>query len=224
MGSVEQDEKLFLERGKRMSEKTDRRQIRTKQLLRKALMELFEEKGLESITVSELAERAGINRGTFYLHYYDVADLLEKTKSEMLGGLEEIMAKLNLLDMFDHANREKPYPVVVELIEYFGRHRDYFEVILGPRGVSAFPMILKELMKKHMYNKLSIYQPEEGHMLVPRDYFVAYVSSANIGIIQQWFLNGCNVPPRELAMMIMRMTKFGPLQSSGIKDKGEAHI
>jgi AcrR family transcriptional regulator len=206
-----------------MPEKTDRRQIRTKQLLRKALMELFEEKGVESLTVSELAERAGINRGTFYLHYLDVADLLDKTKAEMLGGLEEIMAKLNLLDLFEYANREKPYPVVEELIEYFGLHRDYFKVILGPKGVSAFPMILKELMKKHMYNKLALYQPNEGQMLLPRDYFVAYVSSANIGIIQQWFLNGCDVAPRELALMIMRMTKFGPMRSSGIHGKGEAH-
>lgn len=37
----------------------------------------------KSISVRELAERADINRGTFYIHYQDVNDLLQRLEDEM---------------------------------------------------------------------------------------------------------------------------------------------
>ena len=46
---------------------TDRRVRKTKSQLRLALMELLVEKSAKNISVRELAERADINRGTFYI-------------------------------------------------------------------------------------------------------------------------------------------------------------
>lgn len=37
----------------------------------------------KSISVRERAERADINRGTFYIHYQNVNDLLQRLKDEM---------------------------------------------------------------------------------------------------------------------------------------------
>ena len=62
---------------------TDRRVRKTKKQLRLALMELLVEKSAKSISVRELAERADINRGTFYIHYRDVGDLLQRLEDEM---------------------------------------------------------------------------------------------------------------------------------------------
>ena len=60
------------------AEKTpDRRVVRTQSSIRKAYLELLEEKPLSKITVSELAERAGINRKTFYAYYEDMDALHE---------------------------------------------------------------------------------------------------------------------------------------------------
>ena len=63
---------------------TDRRVRKTKKQLRLALMELLAEKSAKSISVRELTERADINRGTFYIHYRDVGDLLQRLISD--GG------------------------------------------------------------------------------------------------------------------------------------------
>ena len=62
---------------------TDRRVRKTKSQLRLALMELLVEKSAKNISVRELAERADINRGTFYIHYRDVGDLLQRLEDEM---------------------------------------------------------------------------------------------------------------------------------------------
>lgn len=54
----------------------DPRIVRTRQLLREALVALLEEKDFEVITVQDIAERATVNRATVYAHYQDKYDLL----------------------------------------------------------------------------------------------------------------------------------------------------
>ena len=56
-------------------EKVDLRILRTRRLLVQAMAELLEEKDLQSVTISDIAERAMINRATFYAHFADKYDL-----------------------------------------------------------------------------------------------------------------------------------------------------
>ena len=68
-----------------MEEKVvDRRVRKTKRQLRLALMKLMADKSIKDISVRELAAIADINRGTFYIHYKDVYDLLSMLLSESL--------------------------------------------------------------------------------------------------------------------------------------------
>lgn len=64
--------------------KIDPRIARTHSLLINALGELLMEKGFEAITVSEIAERATLNRVTFYAHFQDKYELLEAATREMI--------------------------------------------------------------------------------------------------------------------------------------------
>ena len=64
--------------------KLDPRVKRTRQLLQKALMELMAEKSFQDITVQDIAERATVNRVTFYAHFEDKYALLEYTIREMI--------------------------------------------------------------------------------------------------------------------------------------------
>jgi len=63
--------------------KVDPRIKRTRQLLQQALMELMAEKSFQAITVRDIAERATVNRVTFYAHFEDKHALLEYTMREM---------------------------------------------------------------------------------------------------------------------------------------------
>ena len=65
----------------------DRRVVRTRQQLREALTELLKTKSVQDITVCELADKVDISRGTFYLHYKNVFDMLEKIEQESLDNL-----------------------------------------------------------------------------------------------------------------------------------------
>ncbi len=54
----------------------DRRVLKTKHSLSKALIELIQEKHYDSITVQDVIDRANVGRSTFYTHFRDKEDLL----------------------------------------------------------------------------------------------------------------------------------------------------
>ena len=66
----------------------DRRVRKTKRSLRDCLIRLMKEKKIQDITVREISEMADINRGTFYLHYKDIYDLLEHVESDFAGEFD----------------------------------------------------------------------------------------------------------------------------------------
>ena len=61
----------------------DLRVRRTRKLITQALIELTIEKGFAALTVQDIADRAMVNRATFYRHYLDKHDLLDKYMQEV---------------------------------------------------------------------------------------------------------------------------------------------
>lgn len=65
----------------------DLRIKRTQKAIKKAFLELIEEKGFEHISVKDIADKAIISRNTFYLHYSDKYELLNKICDELMRTL-----------------------------------------------------------------------------------------------------------------------------------------
>ena len=64
--------------------KTDPRVLRTRKLIMDAFIELSSQKEFKDITIKDITTEAMINRATFYYHFEDIYDLLEKVLSEVL--------------------------------------------------------------------------------------------------------------------------------------------
>ena len=56
----------------------------TRQIIRETLLERMREKPFSRVTVTEVCKGAEINRGTFYLHYLDLEDVLDDILTEMM--------------------------------------------------------------------------------------------------------------------------------------------
>jgi|SRR4051794_32976982 AcrR family transcriptional regulator len=67
--------------------KVDPRVKRTRQLLQRAFLELLEERGFRAITVQDIAERATVNRATFYAHFEDKYALMDSFIREQFQGV-----------------------------------------------------------------------------------------------------------------------------------------
>ena len=78
------------ERGRSMTEKKlDRRVVKTKKAIRRAVLEFLETKDVEKITVKEVAERADVDRKTVYNYYGSVEAVLGEIEDEVVRELEE---------------------------------------------------------------------------------------------------------------------------------------
>ena len=94
-----------------MAEKTkkeDRRIRYTKQVIKDTLLQLLEKNHFAKITVTELCRRAEINRGTFYLHYYDMNDVLDDILDDMLSDTSSVMEHV-LSQKCDSPNCSYPF-------------------------------------------------------------------------------------------------------------------
>ncbi|EHJ00496.1 regulatory protein TetR [Clostridium sp. DL-VIII] len=60
-----------------MINQDDPRVLRTRQLIKEAFSTLLQKKGFDAITIKDIAQKAAINRATFYAHYEDKYALLE---------------------------------------------------------------------------------------------------------------------------------------------------
>ena len=94
-----------------MAEKTkkeDRRIRYTKQVIKDTLLKLLGKNHFAKITVTELCRRAEINRGTFYLHYYDMNDVLDDILDDMLSDTSSVMEHV-LSQKCDSPNCSYPF-------------------------------------------------------------------------------------------------------------------
>lgn len=80
-----------------MVKKLDRRIVRTRAAMRKALIDLLIDTNYEKITITALAQKADIDRKTFYTHYSSIGDLFEDTLRCLAA---EVLQHVDLLELF----------------------------------------------------------------------------------------------------------------------------
>lgn len=196
----------------------DRRSIRTKKLIRNALSELIEEKGFNNISITELTKKADINRGTFYLHYIDKYDLLEQVENEVIQELYEHVKTVGYIDILNISSVNKPIPFITKILEYIKKNSLFMKAILGPKGDPNFHNKLKQLIETNLFEKKLLFKTfKKENMLIPEEYFVPYVLSAHLGVIQQWLQNGMEQSAEDMALILSKMFFLGPLKVTGLK-------
>lgn len=171
----------------------DRRVRKTKKQLRLALMELLLEKNAKAISVRELAERADINRGTFYIHYRDVGDLLQRLEDEMA---ERLSALCRSHQPEDSARAQ--YPFLRDLYRFIRDNADLCQVLLGPNGDVAYTeRICRILRDDFLYAFLSLYCPEPQQL----DHFCDFIVSGSLHLALSWLRDGSRETPEHMAQL-----------------------
>ena len=73
---------------------TDRRVKYTKMVLKNSLIKLMQEKPISRITIKAICEDADVNRSTYYSHYQDQFDQLNRIEMEFIDGINEYLDSL----------------------------------------------------------------------------------------------------------------------------------
>ena len=201
-----------------MALKSDRRQARTRQLLHQALLELIREKGTETVTVTDVAKRANVNRGTFYLHYRDVPDMMDKMFEDVFRQIQSRTVAVDPRQIVLCGRRNEPLPVFVELLNLLKSHAKLITVLLDSSAGLNYVRRFRKPVLEHVFSKFERILPGDLPSRVPKEYVVYYVVSANMGTILNWVETGMKLSPYELALMLTKIMTHGPLVSSGVMD------
>ena len=183
-------------------QKQDRRVRKTKAQLRRCLAELMKTKKINEITVKELTDLSDLNRGTFYLHYRDVFDLLEQSENELIQEFEETLSRFDLAKMKEH-----PAAVFEEVYKLVADNRDIVYTLLGENGDLNFTLQLRRIVEERCLQSLMA-----PYRVKQPDYFNLYFKfllSGCIGIIQYWLQSDCAESPEELAAITERIVTEG---------------
>ncbi|KQO10707.1 TetR/AcrR family transcriptional regulator [Paenibacillus sp. Leaf72] len=188
------------------SSKMDPRVIRTRQLIRDAFLQLIQEYDLEKITVNRLAERATINRVTFYLHYRDIPDMLNQMADNMTTHIRKLLE-----DVADQSSTAKDeWPELVRLIQHFADHSASYKIMLGSRRLPIFTERLSVLMMEFIKSKIGNHNASSKTITpqIPNDIAAWYGSSAFLGTIVIWLRNDMPYTPAFLAKQLLLMVPF----------------
>lgn len=164
--------------------KEDRRVRRTRKLLLQALTRLMEEKPVKEITVKELTDLADMNRGTFYLYYKDIFDMVEKIEDGMFEGLEKIAAVHE-----EDAARQQTGPILQDLFHFVAENQEIVRVLLSPHGDMSFLHRLFEVIREKCLTDFAAADAiREEEAFDDRFSFVVYGTA---GVIRGWVNRGC---------------------------------
>jgi AcrR family transcriptional regulator len=185
--------------------RVDPRKLRTRQLLRDAYVDLLQETDPEKITVNRLAERARINRVTFYLHYLDIPDMVDKISEEMIEDIYEILRDKTSTRPIQIEDINLP---LVKLLEHIAENVIFYKATLATNRIPIFTerllKLLSELIIERLENTQS--QPRSSTANIQTDIAIWYGSSALIGVIVAWLRNDMPYTPSFLAKQFSLLT------------------
>ena len=165
---------------------------RTQALLKDGLTELMQTKPVQNITVRELTDYVNLNRGTFYLHYRDIQDLLEHLENDILDEFIEITNAHQPQDM-----KGKPFPLICDLYKFLEKNSDFVKLVLVNNQEQNFMNRIKEIIRERCVNDWDeIFANADPRL---SEIYSSYVLSGCIGIIENWIRNGTRQSPEELA-------------------------
>ena len=175
-------------------EPVDRRVRKTRRQLRECLITLLKEKKVQDITVRELTDMADLNRGTFYLHYKDVFDLLEKTEAELQEDFNQLVCKHDAVDL-----KQRPSVIFNEIYSLVYDNADLVEILLGENGDLNFVNRLKQLIReKCLKDWMEVFRSGNAAAF---DAFFSFIVSGCIGLVQYWLQTGLKETPEQMAKL-----------------------
>lgn len=145
-----------------------------------ALLSLLKEKSLSDISISELVERAGVGRVSFYRNYECKEDIIKAYLNTIFKEWTEHLAEHPSAPLSEQ---------VRSMIAHFEKHREFYS-LLNERGLIY---LLKDIF-------IGLCGPKPEHKAV-QAYSSAFVAYTLYGWVDVWFARGMKETSEEIAVL-----------------------
>jgi AcrR family transcriptional regulator len=178
-----------------MKETQDRRIRKTKRQLRDAMILLMEKKSIAEITVREVTELADLNRGTFYLHYKDVYDMVEQIENDIFNEFNSIVNARKVDELQGNMTL-----FFEDIFSYMADNAQLCSALLSHNGDIAFLQRLKSAVREKCYHNWDAWYNKEKSCYF--NTYSAFLVAGCLGVIQEWLSGGMTEPPQKIAKTV----------------------
>ena len=178
--------------------KLDTRVQYTKKALKQALLKILEKKPIAKVSVKEVCEAAGLNRGTFYLHYREPNDVLREIENDFIReNLEFFMPYLNEQN---NTNR------LAGMFSCILQNKDICAILLGPHGAPQFLERIQLMVKNDV---ISCWQEEfPDYDREKLEFVYDFIFPSATRMIVRWAKDDSGLSPDELGKRLDRLGHY----------------
>ena len=187
-----------------MNDKKDRRSQRTRQLLSEALVELIREKGYDSITVSDIIQRANVGRSTFYAHYRDKDDLF-------VGEMDRV---IEVLGQRVPDTQETLFFPSLGLFRHVGEEYELYKALVWTPGIDLLIKHMQKLLSQRI--KLGLERSGQSYDL-PLPILANFIAGNFLTLLKWWLENRRIYSPEQMDEIFKKLTLQG-IQSQDFLD------
>lgn len=184
--------------GESMAE--DKRCKKTKKAIKNAFIAKLAEKSYDSITVSEIAELADINRKTFYTHYEGVFDVLEEIEDDVVTRATEIFKDINVKELIDN-----PYPLFERLTNALSEEGAFFDNLILAGSMNDLERKIKERV---IDNLAETFPKEHFNPTKVRD-VLEFIAGGMLAAYMRWLGDKQSETLEELCITIGKLVIYG---------------
>ena len=179
--------------------------LRSKDWLRKALLQLLEEQKYTQITIKEICARADLSRQTFYQMFDSKDEVMEYHFMILFGEFSKECGDFESISISE---------LTCRFFQFFYQHRRFVDELIE----NNMTYILEQQFERYLH-QIALFQAINDREKHP-DYSLAYVAGALTQILTHWFQCGFNVSAEEAGSMTEQMLTGAVFHSEGSKGGG----
>lgn len=171
-----------------------RRSRMTRRLMKDALMELMEDRPLASVSITELCNRADVNRSTFYSYYSDLLQLLKEIEDDIIAQLPQAKPIDDCADL----DRQ----LIEDFTQFFGyvrKHARDFFILLQSGDIHFRERLIDTIMSRFRRKPAKAMDP-----LMSRWSYI-YCLNGTFGMMRDWIRQDFPMGDREFAELVLLM-------------------
>ena len=172
-----------------------RRVRMTKKMIKDAYIELLENSPDKRLSITEICQRADINRSTFYIHYEDVNQLAKEIEDELLDQIPyPAMSEGSL------SQKDQYLDLLKDTFEYIKENKKQFVLLLSQLDNSDFKKkIISTVLDKYKAVTIS-----DDSLLSKYGYM--FCINGVVGLLQEWIKDNFPISSGELAKIAFNMS------------------
>ncbi|SFF05533.1 transcriptional regulator, TetR family [Paenibacillus algorifonticola] len=183
--------------------KIDRRIVRSRYALREALLALMADKPFQAISITEIVEHAGYNRGTFYANYENKEALLDEITTELLDKLlQSFRAPYEHVEVFNVS--ELPAHAVT-IFNHIYEHSNIYTILMKN---DVLPNMKEKML--HVLKQISMAELLFPTDDIDRELLATYSMSAVLGLVWHWIETGFKHPPAYMQEQLVKIIHLYP--------------